>query len=1337
MAGKSVTGRQLAKAEGVCNRSPVVTETLTEYFGRRDIAQCDEITGDHLAQIGALKLQDKGISSLKTGDFEGLSGLHTLRLEGNQLNTLPEGVFNGLSNLRELNLGDNLLTEAPKSVFEVLTSLENLGLDGNRLAEVPAGLFAGFPNLFLLSLSRNPFTELPGGVFDGLSKLRYLYLDSTGMTQLPAELFQGLTSLEALYMSNNRFTGLPAGLFQGLSNLIRLRFSSSELTDLPVGLFAGLSRLETLTLGFRGYTVPVKIFDGLSRLKTLEMGSYHIEELPVGIFDGLSNLEWLLLGNNRLSDLPAGIFSNLSRLIHLELSTNQLATVRADMFQGLSTLNRLDLRSNDLSDLPYGVFSGLTSLKTLFFGKNEFRRLPDGVFIGLKRLGEVGVERNLVDPLPLPISLEKVGQNQFKAIAPSGAPFTLAVPITVSAGGLIEGESNAVTIPAGAAGSDLLQVKRELNTQEAISVDIGTLPNVPDGHLGYALAKDETLPLVVLSSSLATDAALIDLSLSHGVLHPVFATDTTSYTALVSNEVSSLTVSSTTRNESASVGLFDESDQELTDTDAVTEDHQINLRIGENAIQVRVTAEDGTSTQSYSLVVTRDGKANVCGRSEQAQAAIISAVAGIDKCNDVTVAHLAAITVLDSNKRISSLRAGDFVGLSALRQLSLYNNQLLDLPSGIFSGLTALKSLDLAINRVSSLPADVFSGLTALEFLNLNNNRLTTLPDGAFSSLTALEELHISANRLSDLPQGIFSGLDALEVLSLYSNRFKRLPKGLFAGLPTLDQLNLNNNIVSPLPLPVSLEKVGDTQFKALAASGVPFEVEISISVSAAGVINGGARALTIPAGAVESSPVVVTRVSGTEAAVTVDIASLSALPDNHNGYFLRKDKSLPRVILPGPQDSPPAQVTGVEVTPGVEEIAVSWSGVADASGYKVQWRTGDETYDESRQAMIDGGAAISHTIVGLTPGAEYRVRVIATKENADDGTPSAEVTGVPEALSLEQVIGVEAESGSEQLDVSWTAVSGANGYKVQWKSGTEGYDEDRQVALTHGNTVRYTIIGLLAGVEYTVRVIATSERAEDGPPSSEVVGTPKAQRPGQVSGLEVEPGFEQLVVSWSAVSDADGYKVEWKSGSEDYADSRQAIVGGGETTTHTITDLTADTEYTIRVIATRDNADDGLPSDEVTAMPTAADPDVNGDGVLDGDDALIMYYSFVSAAQLGDGETGGTPESRQSLLAGYSGKTNPSDGELKEMIRKVYAWQDVGVGAGGDMNEDGAVDDQDALVMYYAYTAANLVGDGTAGGTERFRRLLLAPFANQANPTDEDLKAMLRRANKLKEDFA
>ena len=164
---------------------------------------------------------------------------------------------------------------------------------------------------------------------------------------------------------------------------------------------------------------------------------------------------------------------------------------------------------------------------------------------------------------------------------------------------------------------------------------------------------------------------------------------------------------------------------------------------------------------------------------------------------------------------------------------------------------------------------------------------------------------------------------------------------------------------------------------------------------------------------------------------------------------------------------------------------------------------------------------------------------------------------------------GVGVSTGPEELQVFWTAVSGATGYKVEWKSGDEAYHDSRQAVVSGGETVRYTIEDLASGVAYTVRVIATKEHANDGAPSEEVTVIPNAQPPAQVTGVGVTPDVEQLDVSWAAVPDASGYKVQWKSGDEDYDEARQAVLTGGDMVSYTIMDLTPGTQYTVRVIAT------------------------------------------------------------------------------------------------------------------------------------------------------------------------
>ena len=81
--------------------------------------------------------------------------------------------------------------------------------------------------------------------------------------------------------------------------------------------------------------------------------------------------------------------------------------------------------------------------------------------------------------------------------------------------------------------------------------------------------------------------------------------------------------------------------------------------------------------------------------------------------------------------------------------------------------------------------------------------------------------------------------------------------------------------------------------------------------------------------------------------------------------------------------------VFGVNITPGDRILQVNWTQVSGATGYKVQWKSGGQSYNSSRQATISSGSTTSRTISSLNNGTEYTVRVIATKTGASDGIPS------------------------------------------------------------------------------------------------------------------------------------------------------------------------------------------------------------------------------------------------------------------------------------------------------------------------------------------------------------
>ena len=106
--------------------------------------------------------------------------------------------------------------------------------------------------------------------------------------------------------------------------------------------------------------------------------------------------------------------------------------------------------------------------------------------------------------------------------------------------------------------------------------------------------------------SVSTDATLSALSLGTGVtLSPTFDADTYAYTASVANSVDEVTVTPTTTDTDATFEYLDSSDAELDDADTNAAGHQVALDVGDTVFKVKVTAEDGTTTQNYTVTVTR------------------------------------------------------------------------------------------------------------------------------------------------------------------------------------------------------------------------------------------------------------------------------------------------------------------------------------------------------------------------------------------------------------------------------------------------------------------------------------------------------------------------------------------------------------------------------------------------------------------------------------------------------------------------------------------------------------------------------------------------------------
>ena len=132
------------------------------------------------------------------------------------------------------------------------------------------------------------------------------------------------------------------------------------------------------------------------------------------------------------------------------------------------------------------------------------------------------------------------------------------------------------------------------NTDESVLI----LPLV-ESNDSYYREQIRGVHVTVDDDEVSDDPALAGLALSRGTLAPRFDPDTTFYAASVPRDVASVTVTPTARNSGASVTV---DGQSATSGEA---SGPIALSHGAQDIAVAVTAQDGSTTRTYTVTVTR------------------------------------------------------------------------------------------------------------------------------------------------------------------------------------------------------------------------------------------------------------------------------------------------------------------------------------------------------------------------------------------------------------------------------------------------------------------------------------------------------------------------------------------------------------------------------------------------------------------------------------------------------------------------------------------------------------------------------------------------------------
>ncbi|MYB02103.1 leucine-rich repeat protein, partial [Candidatus Poribacteria bacterium] len=556
----------------------------------------------------------------------------------------------------------------------------------------------------------------------------------------------------------------------------------------------------------------------------------------------------------------------------------------------LAAITTLNMKGQNIATLKADDFDGLTALSDLNLYGNQLRRLPDGIFEGLTALTTLRLGGNAIDPLPMPVTLEKVAEGQFKAVAPTGATFDYVLSITATNGSIVAG-ATTVSIPHGRVESETLTVTRTPGTTGEVTVAIETLPRLPNEHYGYAFVRSDTLPLSVITKINTAPVFIDGTSTTRSVAEDTVAA-TNIGAAIAARDAENDTLTYTLSGADASAFAMDSATGQLKTKAPLNYETQ-------NAYRVTITVSDGSLTDTITVII------NVTDIVENTAPSFYEGNSTTRFVFENTAVGLnigTPVLATDSTDdflryTLGGVHADAFAIDTATGQLKtkapldyeaqrLYTVTITVDDAEFSDTITVIISLidvNDPVMSVGFVPViertpEVRDAIVAVV---PNATDAATVTEAEVAAITIL---NLRNSGISFLKAGDFSGMTALRNLNLYNNHLSSLPTGVFTGLPALTTLRLGGNVLDPLPLIVSLQSVGPGAFKAVMPTGAPFNIVLPIGVTTDG-IPGGTTRVMIPQGSMESETfTVVGTGTGTP---KVAFLRFPGLPTGHYGYTI------------------------------------------------------------------------------------------------------------------------------------------------------------------------------------------------------------------------------------------------------------------------------------------------------------------------------------------------------------------------------------------------------------------------------------------------------------------
>ena len=258
-----------------------------------------------------------------------------------------------------------------------------------------------------------------------------------------------------------------------------------------------------------------------------------------------------------------------------------------------------------------------------------------------------------------------------------------------------------------------------------------------------------------------------------------------------------------------------------------------------------------------------------------------------------------------------------------------------------------------------------------------------------------------------------------------------------------------------------------------------------------------------------------------------------------------------PFPTLPGKPTQPVAGGDGT----GKLRLTASVTGSAALTKWEYQQKEGNNAWG-SWTEISSTSTALNKVISGLTDGNSYRYKVRAVNGSGTGADSEASAVAKPAAREF-TVTDITATTAK-------LTVAGHGGaWSYQFSTGP--------CVNVSAGTAEVVVEDLTSGVPHSV----TAYQSADCPKTLGVsIGTARFPTPlAKVQDVGVSVDGGTVTVTWEAQAGVDGYYVQWKSGSEDWSETRQTVVyapnNSAKITTSARTQANAaqaNPQYTVRV---------------------------------------------------------------------------------------------------------------------------------------------------------------------------